>query len=166
MLETRAQWHWHALTPPLATGNSTDLNFLTLQSRRESHISSRSFNFISQAADNKYLRFSVPYSLCLNYSILQMQHKSGHRQKVDEWVLLNSSKILFINTGHGPYAPAMEDGALRASACDFWTSDVRLSCTTQCRCGNVSRGRGKAKSTSTWPMKCKTSPMEWKLDWN
>lgn len=118
MLETRAQWHWHTLTPPLPTGNSTDLNFPTLQSRRESHISSRRFNFISQAADNKYLRFSGPYNLCLNYSILPTQHKGGHRQKVDVWALLNSSKILFINTGHGPYAPTLEDGALRTSACD------------------------------------------------
>lgn len=51
--------------------------------------------------------------------------------------------------------PVLEDGALGASVCDFWTSDTDLPCTTQWDqdVGNVSTGRGEAKSASTWPDK-------------
>lgn len=44
-------------------------------------------------------------------------------------------------------------GALGASLCHFRTSDADLSCTTQWDqdVGNISTGRGEAKSTSTWP---------------
>lgn len=50
----------------------------------------------------------------------------------------------------------MEDhnlgGALGASICDFRTSDADLPCTIQWdqNVGNISIGRGEAKSTSTW----------------
>ena len=52
--------------------------------------------------------------------------------------------------------PNLEDhnlgGALGASICDFRTSDADLPCTIQWdqNVGNISIGRGEAKSTSTW----------------
>lgn len=52
--------------------------------------------------DSKYISLYGPDCLCLCYSTLQWQHESSHRNHVNEWAWLCSSKILFIKMYPSP----------------------------------------------------------------
>lgn len=55
-----------------------------------------SANILHKGSGNsKYFRLCRPYKFCYRYSALPLQHKSSHRQHVNEWVWQHCNKTLF-----------------------------------------------------------------------